>query len=135
MHRKTRTLSAAAYALLELALTAAAFAAATWIRRSIDLPGAADVFTEEPLGSLLLLTIAIWLPLVWRWGLSRTGRMETAFGALWKVGCIVGIGSVLLFAAVFAVRALAVSRSFLAIFAICDFAILGTARLTASSFR
>jgi FlaA1/EpsC-like NDP-sugar epimerase len=135
MHRKARTLSAAAYALFELALTAAAFWVAVLIRRAVTLPGAAEVFNEETLGPLLLLTIAIWLPLVWRWSLSRTGRMETAFGALWKIACIVGIGSVLLLAAVFATRSLEVSRSFLGIFAATDFVALGAARLMTAWVR
>ena len=135
MHRKARTLSAAAYALLELALTAAAFGAAAWIRRSVALPGISDGFLEEPLAPLLVLAMAIWLPLVWRWGLSRTGRTETAFGALGKVACIVGIGSVLLFAAVFATRSLEVSRAFLAIFAAVDFVLLAATRLMAAWVR
>jgi exopolysaccharide biosynthesis polyprenyl glycosylphosphotransferase len=135
MHRQTRTLSAAAYALFELALTAAAFWTAAWIRRSVVLPGAAETFQEEPLADLFLLALAIWLPLVWRWGLSRTGRMETAFGALWKVACIVGIGSTLVFAAVFATRSIEVSRSFLVIFAVVDFLALGVARLMSAWVR
>jgi len=135
MHRQARTLSAAAYALLELALTAGAFGAAILVRRHLSLPLVEPEFLEEPLGPLFLLTLAIWLPLVWRWGLSRTGRTESAFGSLWKVACIVGIGSILLFAAVFAIRALAVSRSFLAIFSALDLAALGGARLVASWVR
>jgi exopolysaccharide biosynthesis polyprenyl glycosylphosphotransferase len=135
MHRQTRALSAAAYAFLELALTAAAFAAAAWVRRTVALPGVADDFREEPLGPLLILTIAIWLPLVWRWGLSRTGRTESAFGALWNVLRIVGVGSVLLLAAVFATRSLDVSRSFLALFAVIDFVVLGVARLMTAWVR
>jgi len=135
MHRQIRTLSAAAYAILELALTAAAFGAAVLVRRSIGLPGAAETFDEAPLGSLLFLTIAIWLPLVWIWRLSRSGRMETAFGALWKVLQIVGIGSILLLAAVFATRSLDVSRSFLAIFAAIDLVALGGSRLFAAWVR
>jgi exopolysaccharide biosynthesis polyprenyl glycosylphosphotransferase len=135
MHRQSRTLSAAAYALLELALTAAAFGAAAWVRRTVELPGVADLFREEPLGPLLLLTIGIWAPLVWKWGLSRTGRTETALAAVWKVTCIVGIGSVVLFAAVFATRSLDVSRSFVLIFAALDFAALAAARLVAAWVR
>ncbi len=135
MHRQARTLSAAAYALFELALTAAAFWMAAWVRRTVDLPGVTQAFHEEPLRELFLLTLAIWLPLVWRWGLSRTGRMETAFGALWKVACIVGLGSLVLFAVVFATRSLDVSRSLLVIFAAVDLAALGAARLMAAWVR
>jgi len=135
MHRQARTLSAAAYALFELGLTAAAFWAAAWVRRTVELPGVADRFDEEPLGLLFLLTLAIWLPLAWRWGLSRTGRTETAFGALSKVACIVGIGSVVQFAVVFATHWLEVSRSLLVIFAALDFAALGAGRLMAAWVR
>jgi len=135
MHRQARTLSAAAYALFELGLTAAAFWAAVLIRRAVTLPGSAETFHEETLGPLLVLAIGIWLPLVWRWGLSRTGRMETAFGALWKVACIVTIGSVLLLAAVFATRSLDISRAFLVIFAVVDFVALGAARLMTAWVR
>jgi exopolysaccharide biosynthesis polyprenyl glycosylphosphotransferase len=135
MHRQTRTLSSAAYALFELALTAAAFWTAAWIRRTFELPGVAEKFQEQTLGNLFLLALAIWLPLVWRFGLSRTGRMETAFGALWKVACIVGIGATLLFATVFATRSFEISRSFLAIFAIVDFIALGVARLMSAWVR
>jgi exopolysaccharide biosynthesis polyprenyl glycosylphosphotransferase len=135
MHRQFRTVSVAAYALLELVLTAASFGAAVLIRRSIELPGLSAKFHEEPLRELFALTIAIWIPLVWRWGLSHTGRMETAFGALWKVVCIVAIGSVLLFAVVFATRSLEVSRSLLIIFAGVDLGVLGTTRVLASWAR
>src|SRR5258705_2644119 len=121
MPRKARTVSAAAYALLELALTAGALGAAILARRHLPLPLVEPEFLEEPLGPLFLLTLGIWLPLVLRWGLSRTGRTESAFGSLWKVACIVGIGSILLFAAVFSVRGLAVSRSLLVRFFALDF--------------
>src|SRR5262245_21303896 len=117
MHRKARTLSAAAYALFELALTAAAFWTAVWIRRTVDLPGVATLFREEPLGELCGLALLIWVPLLWRCGLSRTGRMETAFGALWKIVCIVGLGSLVLFAVAFATHSIEVSRSVLVLFA------------------
>src|SRR5262245_42946157 len=135
MHRQARTLSAAAYALFELGLTAGAFWTAAWIRRTVELPGVAERFDEEPLGILFLLTCAGWSPLVWRWGLSRTGRTESAFGALGKIACIVGIGSAVLFVVAFATHWLEVSRSLLAIFAALDFAALGAGRLVAAWVR
>jgi len=135
MHRQARALSSLAYSLFELVLTAAAFGVAVWIRRNLSLPGLREDFREAPLGPLFLLAMAVWVPLVWRWGLSRTGRTETSLGALAKVARIVGIGSILLLAAVFAVRALEVSRSFIAIFAVVDFAALGSTRLVATWVR
>jgi len=137
MHRqaRARVLSSLAYAFFELVLTAAAFGLAVWIRRKLSLPGLSADFKEAPLGPTFLLSLGIWVPLVWRFGLSRTGRTETSLGALAKVGRIVGIGSIVLLAVVFAVRALDVSRAFLGIFAIVDFVLLGVARLAATWVR
>jgi exopolysaccharide biosynthesis polyprenyl glycosylphosphotransferase len=126
MHRR-RALSTLTYVLFELVLTAAAFLLAGWIREVFP----PDFRLETHLW-LLLFVGAAWLPLLWRWGLSRAQRTDRPALELWKLLKAVVVGTLAIVGVIVA-RKFDPSRGFLALFVGIDFFLLTLFRMLAIS--
>lgn len=133
--KSRRLVASLAFAIFELAVTVGAFFAAVWLRERIHFDFVRLDFQKGPVLGLLPAVVVFWLPLLWRHGIYRAERTDSAWRESARAFAIVAIGSVLLILFTFVVRELGVSRAFLVLFAALDFAALLLVRLVATLFR
>ncbi|MFN3485446.1 MAG: sugar transferase [Planctomycetota bacterium] len=133
MITRRRTLSALALTGADLALTAAAFAGAAWLRARLGKVFPEPFSWKIHLG-LLPAVLGVWAPLLWRWGLHRAQRTDRPGLELWKVFQTVAAGgAAVTLVALVVLRRFELSRAFLGLFLILNFALLGLFRMAAVS--
>ncbi|HXG61464.1 MAG TPA: sugar transferase [Planctomycetota bacterium] len=133
MIARQRTLKALALTGADLALTATAFLAAMWLRSRLHRTFPEPFSWTAHLG-LLPIVLAVWAPLLWRWGLHRAQRTDRPGLELWKVFQTVAAGgAVVTLVALVILRRFELSRAFLGLFLSLDFVLLALFRLAAVS--
>jgi exopolysaccharide biosynthesis polyprenyl glycosylphosphotransferase len=130
MNRK-RFFGGAAHVFFDLAATVGSFFLAAWIR------GKAEVEPGKPFHLalhlwLLPVVLAVWAPLLWRWGFHRAQRTDQPGLELWKLVKTVAVGSLVVLA-VIVLRKFDPSRAFLALFVGLDAALLFLLRMACVS--
>ena len=124
-----------AWTLFEVLVTAGAFLAAVWLRERLHLGFLKVDFAKGPVLALLPIACILWAPLLWRFGLHRAARTDGAIREIGRVMGVVALGTLLLVVATFVLRAYAVSRAFIGLFAAVDFAALLFFRVFAIALR
>jgi exopolysaccharide biosynthesis polyprenyl glycosylphosphotransferase len=131
MMNRRRLFGGAAHVFFDLAATVGAFFLAAWIRGRVAIdPG--KPFQLAAHLWLLPVALAIWAPLLWRWGFHRAQRTDQPGIELWKIVKTVVVGSLLLLAAI-VLRKFDPARVFLALFVGLDAALLFLLRMACVS--
>ena len=118
---------------VESVVTAFSFFLAYLIRKQLPAPLFGPLFPFSDYLILLLVIIVLWNLLFAAFRSRRTGPAEDPFEVVQEVGLCVGLGSVLISAAIFLFKLAFISRPFIAIFALLNFLLLCGFRIYAKA--